>query len=95
MIKKYGKYLKNKFIFTTCLFFVYILFLDDVDIFTIINQNRKLSNLEVSKIELSEKLNSTQAILKELKFDSALESYAREEKLFKRDDEEIFVISYE
>lgn len=94
-MKKYGKYLKNKFIFTTCLFFVYILFLDDVDIFTIINQNRKLSKLEESKIELSEKLNSTQAILKELKYDSALESYAREEKLFKRDDEDIFVISYE
>lgn len=94
-MKKYGKYLKNKFIFTTCLFFVYILFLDDVDIFTIINQNRKLSNLDESKVELSEKLNSTQNILKELKYESALESYAREEKLFKRDDEDIFVISYE
>lgn len=94
-MKKYGKYLKNKFIFTICLFFVYILFLDDVDIFTIINQNRKLGKLDESKVELSEKLNATQSLLKELKYDSALESYAREEKLFKLDDEDIFVISYE
>jgi hypothetical protein len=74
---------------------VYILFLDDVDIFTIINQNRKLSHLEESKIEISEKLFKTKTTLKELKYSSNLESYAREEKLFKKDDEDIFIISYE
>jgi hypothetical protein len=74
---------------------VYILFLDDVDIFTIINQNRKLSHLEESKIEISEKLIKTKTTLKELKYSSNLESYAREEKLFKKDDEDIFIISYE
>ncbi|MEN9998880.1 MAG: hypothetical protein RI922_1870 [Bacteroidota bacterium] len=94
-MRKYAKYFKNKFILTTCLFFVYILFLDDVDIFTIINQNRKLSHLEESKIEISQKLNQTKGILKELRYSSNLESYAREEKLFKKDDEDIFIISYE
>lgn len=94
-MRKYGKYFKNKFIFTSCLFFIYMLFLDDVDIFTIINQNRKLNKLEEAKIELSVKLNSTQTTLKELRYPSKLESYAREEKLFKRDNEDIFVISYE
>lgn len=94
-MKKYTKYFKNKFIFTTCLFFVYILFLDDVDIFTMINQNRKLSHLEESKIEISKKLAITKSTLKELKLSSNLESYAREEKLFKKDDEDIFIISYE
>jgi hypothetical protein len=69
--------------------------LDDVDIFTIINQNRKLSHLEESKIEISQKLNQTKGILKELRYSSNLESYAREEKLFKKDDEDIFIISYE
>jgi hypothetical protein len=54
-----------------------------------------LGKLDESKVELSEKLNATQSLLKELKYDSALESYAREEKLFKLDDEDIFVISYE
>lgn len=94
-MKKYALYLKNKFIFTTCLFFVYILFLDDVDIFTIVNQTRKLNNLEEAKSELSKKLETTQNTLHDLKYPSELESYAREEKLFKKENEEIFVISYE
>lgn len=72
-----------------------MLFLDDIDIFTIVNQNRKLNKLEVSKSEVSEKLIAIQATLKELKYPSELESYAREEKLFKKDNEDIFVISYE
>ena len=72
-----------------------MLFLDDIDIFTIINQNNKLSHLEESKSEVSEKLALTKLTLKKLKYTSELENFAREEKLFKRDNEEIFVISYE
>ncbi len=33
--------------------------------------------------------------LKELRYPSELENYAREEKLFKKENEEIFVLSYE
>jgi len=94
-MKKYVNYFKNKFIFTTCLFVLYMLFLDDIDIFTVINQNNKLSHLEESKSEVSEKLARTKLTLKKLKYTSELENFAREEKLFKRDNEEIFVISYE
>jgi cell division protein DivIC len=94
-MKKYAKYFRNKFIFTTCLFFIYILFLDDIDIFTIINQNTKLGKLEEARQEVSVKLNQTQKILKKLRYSSELESYAREEKMFKRENEDIFVISYE
>ncbi len=94
-MKKYVSYFKNKFIFTTSLFVIYMLFLDDIDIFTIINQNNKLSHLEEGKSEVSEKLARTKLTLKKLKYTSELESFAREEKLFKRDNEEIFVISYE
>ncbi|MEY3438021.1 MAG: hypothetical protein RL265_606 [Bacteroidota bacterium] len=94
-MKKYAKYFRNKFIFTTCLFFIYILFLDDIDIFTIINQNTKLGKLEEARQEVSVKLNQTQKTLKKLRYSSELESYAREEKMFKRENEDIFVISYE
>ncbi len=94
-MKKYAIYLKNKFIFTSCLFFVYVLFLDDIDIFTIINQNRKLNRLEETKMIVSQKLDKTNYTLKKLRFPSELESYAREEKLFKKDNEDIFIISYE
>ena len=94
-MKKYAKYFRNKFIFTSCLFFIYILFLDDIDIFTIINQNTKLGKLEEARQEVSVKLIQTQEILKKLRYSSELESYAREEKMFKCENEDIFVISYE
>jgi hypothetical protein len=71
------------------------LFLDDIDIFTIINQNTKLGKLEEARQEVSVKLIQTQEILKKLRYSSELESYAREEKMFKRENEDIFVISYE
>ncbi|MBP6089863.1 MAG: hypothetical protein KA521_01305 [Crocinitomicaceae bacterium] len=93
-MKKYMYLLKNKFIFTSCLFFVYILFLDDVDIFTIINQNNKLNKLQVAKEEVSGRLKNLRFTLKKLHYTSELENYARENKLFKKDDEDIFIISY-
>lgn len=95
MLNKLKKYLKNKFIFASVLFLIYVLFLDDVDIFAIISQNRKLHKLEAATVETQQKLNQTRAVLKKLKYKSELETYAREEKLFKKDDEDVFVISYE
>ena len=78
-------YLKNKFIFTSCVFFLYSLFLDDIDIFTIVNQNMKLKKLEVAKNDVTVKLEATRLTLDKLRYDSEIESYAREEKLFKKD----------
>lgn len=94
-LRKYAKYYKNKFIVASFLFFVYILFLDDVDIFTIINQNRKLNRLEATRNEVKEKLDSTRTLYRELRTTRALESFAREKKFFKQKNEDIFVITYE
>lgn len=94
-MKKYLVYLKNKYILTSCIFLVYFLFLDDTDIFTIVNHTRKLNHLEEQKAITSQKLDSTTVLLKRLKHSSELESYAREEKLFKKENEDIFIISYE
>jgi cell division protein DivIC len=74
---------------------VYFLFLDDTDIFTIVNHTRKLNRLEEAKALTSQKLDSTTILLKRLKHSSELESFAREEKLFKKENEDIFIISYE
>lgn len=94
-MKKWGAYLKNKFILTGILFFIYILFLDDVDIFTIFNQIRKRNKIDVSTTEVEAKLEATRYTLRKLHYTSELESFAREEKMFKKDNEDIFVISYE
>jgi hypothetical protein len=72
-----------------------MLFLDDVDIFTIINQKRKYYRLLEAKADVSNKLSQVRSQLNQLKYTSELESYARENKLFKKENEDIFIISNE
>jgi cell division protein DivIC len=87
-------YLKNKYILTGIVFMIYFLFLDDWDIFTLISQKRKLGQLTEQNMVMSEQLKDTKKTLRRLKNPDYLEAYARSEKFFKRDDEEIFVITY-
>ncbi|MCJ8291556.1 MAG: septum formation initiator family protein [Crocinitomicaceae bacterium] len=91
-MKKWLSYLKNKFILATVIFMVYALFLDENDIFTLIRHNRKLNQLEIAKQEVNRDLLKSRKTLRELGSKSELERYAREEKYFKKDDEDIFVI---
>ena len=86
------RYLKNKYILTIVIVGVYTLFLDDADVFTIIRQRIKLSKLKAEKEQLETKLEETQEILGKLNSLEALERFAREEKMFKKDDEDIFVV---
>jgi cell division protein DivIC len=92
---KLPKYLKNKYAIAIGIFTIYTLFLDDVDIFAIVRQNMKLSTLEKEKRDVLNQLTETRETLKKLETIGGLERYAREKKLFKKDDEDIFVISYE
>lgn len=94
-MKRWLPYLKNKFILTGLLFFLYALFLDDMDIFSMYRHTKKLNKLEAAKIDTRKKLAETNITLQELKTLSGKEKYAREKKFFKKDDEEIFVITYE
>lgn len=91
-MKKWLPYLKNKFILATAIFLVYTLFLDENDLFTLIRHNRKLHQLEIAKEEVSKDLEKSRKTLRALSSKSELERYAREEKFFKKDDEDIFVI---
>jgi cell division protein DivIC len=91
-VKKWLPYLKNKFILATVIFLVYTLFLDENDLFTLIRHNRKLNQLEIAKEEVSKDLEKSRKTLRALSSKSELERYAREEKFFKKDDEDIFVI---
>jgi hypothetical protein len=94
-LKKFLKYFRNKYLLTITLFGIYALFLDDEDMFTLISQNSKLNKIEADQVLIDEKLDKTTKVLKQLNYISELERYAREEKLFKKDDEDIFIISNE
>ena len=93
--KKYLWYFRNKYLLTVTLFTLYALFLDDEDMFTLISQNSKLDKIQADQTLIADKLLKTTRVLKQLNHTSALERYAREEKLFKKDDEDVFIISYE
>jgi pyoverdine/dityrosine biosynthesis protein Dit1 len=84
--------LKNKYVIASILFVIYIFFLDDVDIFKIVHQNNKLDKIQQEKASVLKKYEETKEIVYELRNTRALERYAREEKLFKRDDEDVYVI---
>lgn len=94
-MKKYIPFLKNKFILAGTVFLIYTLFLDHNDIFSILSQKLKLKELNEKKIEMVENLEEATITLAKLKHRSEVEKYAREKKLFKKDDEDVFVIFYE
>lgn len=94
-MKKVLSFFRNKYIFILTVFVIYGTFLDDDDIFSIISQNRKLHKIHKDQELYNEKLGETRGVLKNLHQDASLERYAREQKLFKKDNEEIFIISYE
>ena len=92
MKKKHLKIIKNKYIIATALFVLYAFFLDDNDIFNILDKNRiykaNLSKIEFNKNELTEIKEELEAVndLREL------ERIAREDKYFKKDNEDVFVV---
>jgi len=71
---------------------VFVLFLDENDIFSVISQKYKLRDLKEKKAMMLDDLHVTTSILDKLKYDSEIEKYAREKKFFKKDDEDVFVI---
>ncbi|MEY3126371.1 MAG: hypothetical protein RL273_500 [Bacteroidota bacterium] len=91
---KIPSYLKNKYGLTLFVFLIYVLFLDDLDVFSIISQKQKLNKLEIQRNDMKNQLISTRFTLRKLNKINYLEAYARSEKFFKKENEEIFVISY-
>ncbi|NDC28712.1 MAG: hypothetical protein EBZ94_05185, partial [Crocinitomicaceae bacterium] len=59
-----------------------------------ISQKQKLNKLEIQRNEMKNQLLSTRSTLRKLNKINYLEAYARSEKFFKKENEEIFVISY-
>ena len=52
-------FLKNKFIITFGVFFFYLILIDDNDIFYVVNQKKKLNELELQNEAMKAKLRQT------------------------------------
>jgi cell division protein DivIC len=83
---------KNKYIVVSIFFVTYALFLDDYDIFTLLNQKNRLSVIIEKKETVEQNLLITKETLNDLRSMENVVNYARSVKFFKKDDEDIFII---
>jgi cell division protein FtsB len=67
--------------------------LDDNDIFYILKQKETLNQLKEQNKAMKVKLEHTRSELMKIEDLDYLEAFARQEKFFKRKDEDIFVIT--
>jgi len=77
----------------TLFFIIWMLFFDQRDIFYVLDQKQKLKELEKKKSYYEIEIAQTRKQLTDLQNNqAALEKFARERYLMKRDGEDIFII---
>ena len=87
-------YLKNKYIMTFLVFFVWMLFFDKNDLLTQISHRNNLTQMNQDKDYFIEEIKRNQAIMDDLETNpEALERFARERYHMKKADEDIFVVT--
>lgn len=85
--------LRNKFLLATTAFVVWMLFFDRNDVFTQMQRRSELNELKQSKSYFEKQIAENRKFSKDLQFNAqAIEKYAREKYLMKRDNEDLFII---
>jgi cell division protein DivIC len=86
-------FLRNKFLLASAAFIVWTLFFDRNDVFTQMERRSELNELKQSKAYFEKQIAENRKFSKDLQFNaSAIEKYAREKYLMKRDNEDLFII---
>jgi cell division protein DivIC len=94
--KKLLPYLKNKYLLSFLVFFVWILFFDQNNLVDRYISHRNIRQLEKDKQYFRERIKKDSIRMNELRTnDDNLEKFAREQYLMKRENEEIFIIEFE
>lgn len=87
-----SRFLTNKFFLATIGFLTIMLFLDENDLFSIVERRKELNDLELSKDHYNKELIELHKIRTDLETDPAtIEKLAREKYLMKRNNEDIFL----
>ena len=94
LVDRIPSWLKNKYVITVLCFAVWVLFIDDRDFVTThFKHVKELHKLEASKVYFESQILTVRKELDQLKSNpAALEKYAREKYLMKRDNEDLFVV---
>jgi cell division protein DivIC len=91
---KFLKVLRNKYIAALVGFVILMLFIDHNDIFVQMNRQRQLNELIASRHFYEQQIEQTKKNLADLQNNpAALERYAREKFLLRRDNEDLFIVT--
>lgn len=86
-------FVRNKFIITIVVFVVWMMFFDQYNLISRINNNRKIAELEQQKEFYLAEIKRSKRLLHELEGDNqSLEKFAREQYLMKKENEDIYIV---
>jgi cell division protein FtsB len=92
-MKKALKFITNKYVVSIFAFVVWMCFFDQRDIFNTIDQKKTLNDLLAKKHYYVQEIATAQQELTDLQNNSiALEKFAREKYLMKKDGEDLYII---
>ena len=92
-MKKITTILTNKYLVTSVFFIVWMLFFDQRDYFQLKDRQAELNKLEAKKRYYVREIEKTKKELEDLQHNpAALEKFAREHYLMKKDGEDIYII---
>ena len=93
LIRRIPPFVLNKYFLASSLFAVWMLFFDRNDVFTQLNRKSDLREIEQSKEYFSKKIAEGKKFSSDMRSNTdAVEKFAREKYLMKRDNEDLFLI---
>ena len=93
LIRRIPPFVLNKYFLASSLFAVCMLFFDRNDVFTQLNRKSDLREIEQSKEYFSKKIAEGKKFSSDMRSNTdAVEKFAREKYLMKRDNEDLFLI---
>jgi len=93
LLRNIPSFLRNKFLLASLCFLVWMLFFDRNDVFTQMERRGELNELRQSKHYFEKQIAENRKFSKDLQFNaSAIEKYAREKYLMKRENEDLFIV---
>jgi len=93
MLSRIPAFLRNKFFLAGTGFVVWMLFFDRNDLFTQLERKKELREIKASQQYFAQRITEDRKFSKDLQFNAAaIEKYAREKYLMKRDNEDLFLV---
>jgi len=93
IVKKATSIITNKYLIAMVFFIVWMCFFDQRNIFNTLEQKEKLQALDAKKVYYEQEISKAKEELNNLQSNpAALEKFAREKYLLKKDGEDIYII---